>query len=154
MRCPELFIAAYQKNKIIGVVFGYVKKNNALLGEMAIDKKYRNKGVGSKLLDLFEKQVIKISKRKILLGAREEAEFFYIRRKYKPVLFLQIRYNMLPKNYSSMSKYRLIKETNYTDAKRLFFEVEKPSKYLKKRLISLFHAYNGIYLFEKELKKQ
>jgi len=154
LKNPELFVGAYQNRKIIGIVFGYVKKGNVLLGEMAIDEKYRRRGVGSKLLNFFESQVIKIGKTKIINGARENAQNFYFNRGYKPVLFLQIKHSKLPKNYCSICKYKIIKETNYLDAKRLFFEVKKPSNALKNRLIKIFHAYDGIYLFEKELIKQ
>jgi len=149
--CPELFVGVYKNNKIIGIAFGYVKKSNVLLGELAIDQKFRKMGIGSKLLVFFENRAARIGKEKIVTGALEEAEAFYLRKGYKPILFLQIKYSQLPQNYTSISEFKIIKETNYVDAKRLFFEVKEPSKQLKVRLINLFHAYDGIYLFEKKL---
>lgn len=147
--CPKLFVAVYKNGKLIGILFGYVKRSTVLIGEMAIAKKYRKMGIGSRLLLFFENQAIKMGKRKIILGAREGAEYFYLKKEYKPVLFLQIKHNQVPRNYISLSKCKILKETNYIDAKRLFIEVKKTSKSLKKELMKLFHAYNGIYLFEK-----
>lgn len=151
-KTSKLFIGAYDNNKLVGIAFGYIKRNKILLGEMAIDENYRGAGLGTKLLDFFEKQVIRVGKNKIILGVRESAEKFYMKRGYKPILFLQIRYPDVPGNYRSLSKHKIIKETNYRDAKRLFFEVKYPSNILKNKLTKIFHAYNGIYLFEKSLK--
>jgi len=148
----ELFVGVYDNKRLIGIIFGYIKRNNVLLGEMAIDEKYRGLGLGSKLLNFFEKQIIKIDKNKIILGARKNVEKFYMKRGYKPILFLQIRHSDVPLNYKSLSKYKIIKETNYSDAKRLLFEVKYVSNVLKNKLAKLFHAYNAIYLFEKSLK--
>ena len=149
---PELFVGAYDNNKLIGIIFGYIKRDNVLLGEMAIDENYRGIGLGSKLLDFFEKQAIRTGKNKITLGALDNAEKFYMKRGYKPILFLQIRNSDVPLNYKSLSKYKIIKETNYSDAKRLFFKAKYPSNTLKNKLAKLFHAYNAIYLFKKSLK--
>lgn len=148
---PNLFVGAFDGKKLAGITFGFVKRKNVLLGEMAIDKDYRNLGLGTRLLDFFEKQVIKLQKNKIVLGARENAEKFYLKKGYKPILFLQIKHSEVPKNYKSLSKNKIRRETNYSDAKRLFIEVKYPSDILKRRLIKTFHAYNGIYLFEKTL---
>ncbi|MBM3230643.1 GNAT family N-acetyltransferase [Candidatus Pacearchaeota archaeon] len=152
LKNPSLFVGIYDNSHLAGLIFGYVKRENVLLGEMAIDKEYRNRGLGSKLLSFFEGQVLKINKKKIILGARENAERFYLKKGYKPILFLQIKNSDVPKNYKKLTNYRIIKETNYKDAKRISFEVKQVSDYLKNKLVKIFHAYDGIYLFEKNLK--
>jgi len=151
LKNPSLFVSAFDKTQIIGIVFGYVKRKNVLLGEMAIDKNYLGLGLGSTLLDFFEKQVVKLRKNKIVLGSRENAEGFYLKRGYNPILFLQIRHSDVPNNYELLTKHKIQKETNYSDAKRLFIKVKHPSDILKRKLIKIFCAYNGIYLFEKTL---
>lgn len=149
-RSPELFVGAFEESQIIGIAFGYIKKKNVLLGEFAINPEFRNKGIGTKLLEFFEKRAKEAGKEKVITGALEKAEGFYFKNGYKPILFLQIKYWQVPKNYTSISKFKIKKETNYIDAKRLFLEVTEPSKILKMKMIKLFNAYSGIYLFEKD----
>ncbi len=148
-RNSSLFVGAYDKHKLIGIVFGHIKKNKILLGEMAILKEYRNKGIGSKLITFFEKQVKRSDKKYIELGAFGDAEKFYIKNKYTPLLFAQIYYNKVPKNYTKFG-LNIIKETNYKDAKRCFIEIKYDPK-LKIKIQKQLKAYNVIYLFRKKI---
>ena len=148
-REPSLFVGAYDKNKLIGVVFGFIKKSKILLGEMAVLENYRNKGVGQKLLSFFEKQAKKLNKEYIELGAWGCAERFYLKNNYKPLIFAQIYHKDVPKNYKQLG-LDIIKETNYSDSKRLWIKTKYNPKFkeiLKKKL----NAYNVIYLFRKNL---
>ena len=147
-RNPSLFIGAYDKNKLIGIIFGHIKKNKILLGEMAISDKYRNKGIGSKLLCFFEKEAKKLNKKYIELGAFGDAERFYLKNKYTPLLFVQIYHKDVPKNYNKLG-LDIIKETNYVDSKRFWIKAKynpKSKENIKKQL----NAYDVIYLFRKE----
>jgi GNAT superfamily N-acetyltransferase len=149
-RESSLFVGAFDKNKIKGIVFGYIKKNKILLGEMAVSNKYQGKNIGKKLINKFETNAKKLNKNYIELGAWGSAEKFYLKLNYYPILFLQTFHNKIPKNYKKL-KYNIIKETNYLDAKRLFIKVDKLSKKLKQKAEKDFKAYNAIYLFRKEL---
>ncbi|MEI8364684.1 MAG: GNAT family N-acetyltransferase [archaeon] len=147
-RNPSLFIGAYNKNKLIGIVFGHIKKNKILLGEMAVSEKYRNKGIGSNLINYFEKQAKLLNKRYIELGAFGKAEKFYIKNKYTPILFVQIYPKDVPKDYLKL-KLNIIKETNYKDAKRFWIKTTYKPK-LKNELQKKLNAFDVIYLFRKE----
>lgn len=148
-REPALFIGAYDKNKIIGIIFGYIKKNKILIGEMAVLEKYRSKNNGSKLLTYFEKQAKKLNKKYIELGALGPAEKFYLKNNYKPLIFAQIYHKDVPKNYKQLG-LDIIKETNYSDSKRLWIKTKYNPK-LKEILKKKLNAYNVIYLFRKNL---
>ena len=50
---------------------------------MAIDEKYRNKGVGSAIIEAIEKQAILCGVKKIILDARENATGFYQKKSYR-----------------------------------------------------------------------
>ncbi|MFA5745548.1 MAG: GNAT family N-acetyltransferase [archaeon] len=145
---PSLFIGAYDKGKLIGIAFGFIKKSKILLGEMAILENYRNKGIGQKLLSFFEKQAKKLNKKYIELGAWGSAEKFYLKNNYKPLIFVQIYHQDVPKNYKQL-EFEIIKETNYADSKRLWIK-KKYNPKLKEILKKKFNAYNVIYLFRKE----
>ncbi len=148
-RNPSLFIGAYNKNKLIGIVFGHIKKEKILLGEMAISEKYRNKGIGSKLIKFFENKAEELNKKYIELGAFGDAERFYIKNKYTPILFAQIYPKDVLKDYSKL-KLEIIQETNYKDAKRLWIKAVYLAK-LKNKLKKQLNAYDVIYLFRKKL---
>jgi len=147
-RKPSLFVGAYDKNKLIGIIFGFIKKSKILLGEMAILENYRNKGIGQKLLFFFEKQAKKLNKSYIELGAWGSAEKFYLKNNYKPLIFAQIYHKDVPKNYKKLG-HAILKETNYSDSKRLWIKTKYDSK-LKEKIKKQFNAYNVIYLFRKE----
>jgi GNAT superfamily N-acetyltransferase len=148
-KAPSLFLGAYIKEKLIGIIFGYKIKKKILIGEFAVLEKYRNKSVGKKLLDNFEKNAKKLNQNYIEVGAFENAERFYIKNNYTPIAFAQIYHKNVPKNYNEIG-LKIIKETNYKDAKRLWIKIEynnKNKKYIKEKL----NAYNVIYLFIKNI---
>jgi len=149
-REPSLFIGAYDKDKLIGIVFGFIKKSQILLGEMAVSEKYRSKGIGSKLITYFEKQSRKLNKKYIELGALGSAEKFYLKQGYQPLLFAQIPHNKVPKHYKKIG-FEIIKETNYKDAKKLTIKVNKLDDRLKIKAKKDFNTDNVIYLFRKRL---
>jgi len=146
---PSLFVGAYDKDKLVGVVFGFIKKSKILLGEMAVLENYRNKGIGQKLLSFFEKQAKKLNKKYIELGAWGSAEKFYLKNNYKPLIFAQIYHKDIPNNYKQL-ELDIIKETNYSDSKRLWIKTKYNPK-LKEILKKKLNAYNVIYLFRKDI---
>jgi ribosomal protein S18 acetylase RimI-like enzyme len=121
-----------------------------LLGEMAVSDKYRGKGIGKKLLKKFEDNSKKLNKNYIQLGSWESAEKFYLKEGYKPLIFVQIYHNKVLKNYKKLG-YNIIKETNYTDSKRLFIKIDKYNSRIKEKIKKDFNAYDVIYLFRKEI---
>lgn len=85
-----LLVAVERNNEIVGAVFGSVESDHVLLGEMAVGARDRRSGLGKKLLQKFEKSVIKMGMKRILLGAVGKAEGFYLKCGYEPKLFVQI----------------------------------------------------------------
>jgi ribosomal protein S18 acetylase RimI-like enzyme len=147
---PSLFLGAYDKQKLVGIAFGYRTKGTSLLGEFAVDAAHRRKGAGTQLLRLFEQRARKAGAKAVQLGAEERAEHFYLRQGYCPVLFVQIKHARVPKNYRKLP-FDIVNETNFRDAKRLFINVRRFSKTLKQKARRAFHAYNVMYLFRKDL---
>jgi len=151
-REPSLFIGAFNKDEIIGVVFGRVIKNMILLCEMAISKEHQGKGIGKKILKKFEENSKKLKKKYIQLGSRESAEKFYLKEGYEPLIFVQIYHDKVLKNYKKLG-YNIIKETNYIDSKRLFIKIDKYDSKIKEKIKKDFNAYDVIYLFKKNTKQ-
>jgi len=146
---PSLFIACFNPS-IVGIVFGFVKRDKVLLGELAVKKEFRKKGIGLKLVNALAKEAKALGKKEICLGAQPAAEKFYLKAGFKPVLFAQIRHKDVPKDYLHKG-FEIEKETNYKDAKRLFIHVNKYDKRLKEKAKKALNAYDVIYLFVKKL---
>ena len=121
-----------------------------LLGEIAVSKNYQKQNIGKKLLNKFEENSKKLNKKYIILGSLEYFENFYLKQGYYPILFLQIKHKDCFKNYKDLD-YKIIKETNYKDAKRLFIQTNKVSRELKLKAKKDFNAYDAIFLFKKNL---
>lgn len=152
-RLPELFLGAHNGNKLVGVLFGYVKRNIVLLGEMAVHANYQKQGIGRKLIVELERRVLRLKKRKIVLGAREGTEKFYLKLGYTPLVFVQIRHKKVPSDYLNKG-FKIVRETNYKDAKRLtILTSKKVSMALLETIKQKFNAYDVIYLFEKEINR-
>ena len=96
------------------------------------------------------KEAKALRKKEICLGAQPDAEKFYLKAGFKPVLFAQIKHKDAPKDYLRKG-FEIEKETNYKDAKRLYIHVKKYDAKLKEKVKKAFNAYDVIYLFVKKL---
>lgn len=84
---PNFIVSCINKNgEVVGVCFGYPRENGrASLQGIAIRSDEAKSGLGSKLLNLFEKQVKEASCESISLGSAEGyVEHFYLKNKYEP----------------------------------------------------------------------
>jgi len=64
-----LYVGCYKQQELIGIAYGFVKKNAVILSGIAVKHEYWKKGIGTKLLSFFEKQAKKTEKKKISIGA-------------------------------------------------------------------------------------
>ncbi len=79
----EFLIFTKEDTKITGALLATSQgENNLLVGELAIIKEARGKGLGSILLDEIETRARLAGKHSILLGSMETAEQFYLKHKY------------------------------------------------------------------------
>ncbi|MFC1720942.1 GNAT family N-acetyltransferase [Patescibacteria group bacterium] len=82
----KYFLVAEDEGNIIGAMFGERLKNDgAMLWEFAVEESARGKGIGSALLDVFEKNMISESRRWVILYApvkNPKTINFYEKHKY------------------------------------------------------------------------
>lgn len=91
---PKYIVIAKDGDKIIGAILSSDENEDTLLiGELAVDKKYRKAGVGTSLVKQLEQNAIKLNKKTISLGAQEPSENFYLKMGYTPRLFIQLTGN-------------------------------------------------------------
>ena len=61
----------------------FINETKAQIRYMAVDEKYRGKGIGSNILAVLENHAIENNAKKIILNARDHAIDFYAASKYK-----------------------------------------------------------------------
>ncbi len=97
-RWPEGFILAEDSGKIVGFISGSIENLwTARILMLAVEERYRNAGIGSALLDMFEREARKKNVTNIRLEVRTDnsnAIKFYQKRKY-------IISDILPRYYST-----------------------------------------------------
>ncbi len=148
---PELFVGCYKENELIGIVFGYLKRKEVVLDAIAVKEKYWRKGIGSKMLKLFEKQVKKIEMNRISVGVADNVVRFYIKNGFKPkAILLKVRKDQLPKDYKKFG-FEIIEERNYKNIKKIYLKIKKFDQTMKNKIQKRFNANEAIWIFEKEI---
>lgn len=94
---PSAFIVSMADNEVAGFICGGITGDKeARILMIAVDKKYRNKGIGSGLMTLFEQEALKIKINRIRLEVRTDninAVNFYKIHGYSIVSLLPSYYN-------------------------------------------------------------
>ncbi len=74
----------YEDDKAIATGRSFLSSDqNYYLGRIAIKKEYRNKGIGSKVLDLLEEELKNKSIKKVYLHSQLQAKEFYLKNGYQ-----------------------------------------------------------------------
>lgn len=95
-RNPNLLLYAQTNGEIVGAVCGWVgQDNNVTVGMVAVAEAHRRQGIGKCLMDELVRRVKAAGHRTIALGARKEAEGFYLVCGFYPTLFLQSKKHSL-----------------------------------------------------------
>lgn len=87
-RDPDLFLVASSDEKIIGTVIGGFDGRRGLIYHLAVDQDYRERGIGSQLMEEVEKRLrLKGCIKSYLLVTRENksAMQFYEKRGWQPM---------------------------------------------------------------------
>ena len=82
----DFFIIALYRNKVIGYLCGEIRNGEGHLKSVAVEKTYRDKGIGSEMLSRFEDYLSKQEIHEIYLEVSVENEIairFYIKRGYE-----------------------------------------------------------------------
>lgn len=88
---PELLLYVEDNGCICGCVFGRIDNNHITVGMVAVDPQYRRCGIGSALMKEIEERSRRMNYNALVLGARQEAEQFYLSCSFIPQLFIQAK---------------------------------------------------------------
>ena len=111
---PEAFLAVTENDEIIGAAFGWSRKiefpddKSFALDGIAVRYDYWKKGIGSRLLERFEKAAVLYGAKSVSVGsAGGYVEKFYIDRGYIPQCYKQWRDDkpIIAKTFSGIEDY-------------------------------------------------
>ena len=86
----QLLVYAVGDGHICGCILASVDGDHILVGPVAVVEDSRRLGVGSAMMEKIEAEAKKMGQTTLILGAREEAEPFYLRYGFQPNLFIQV----------------------------------------------------------------
>lgn len=113
---PKLFVCCYTKNKLIGVCIPGIFNGEIYIKGVAVEQKYWRKGIGSRLLKLFEQELRSLGRKKITVPVADInwGERFYLKNGYQPIqLLVKVRANKLPGDYREFKILSERREDNY-----------------------------------------
>lgn len=152
---PDLLLAAYMNNQLIGVLLGSLETDKVLIGEFYIEKTYQKQGIGSQILRAMEANVIKRNIRHVYLGANPKAEGFYLKNNYTPELFVEFIGNNQKVKMDELirrhSNYHVTWRQDKHNRSKAIFQTNSLNKELQDDLQKTFPTAKTIYLFTKDL---
>ncbi len=152
---PDLLLAVYFKNKLIGVLLGTLETDRILIGEFYIDPTFQKKGIGSRMLRAVEKRALEHNIHNIYLGADSNAELFYLKNNYVPEFFIQLTGNNKKEAMDCILKkypeYPVIWRQDNKEGSKVILKTKILNNKLHKEIKFVFPKANTTYLFTKEL---
>lgn len=154
---PDLLIKAIdQHNQIIGVILGSVEDNHVLIGELVVASDHRGRGLGTNLLEALEDKTRNLGINALLLGAREEAENFYLKNDYQPKLFVQINQKEFFSKLDNLlqflpANYRVTWKEKNENVYKVIIETYNLDKGLENTIRKELKKAHTQYLFTKQI---
>ncbi len=137
---PDLYLVAYLQEDLAGVVYGNPSKNKQTVINLQgiavdLDKKFARKGIGSKLMEAFEKVVKEKGYQVIGVGSADDSkiESFYLKNGFKPIELVA-------------------KDEEYNELERMAMNDYEEGLSKKEELREKHNPREVIFIFEKELK--
>ena len=147
---PEWFRAAYLDGDLIGICCGVEKDAAVILQSIAVLFEHWRSGIGSQLLRDFEETVFRdYGMTGISLGSADDhpTEAFYLKNGYRPrYVMLSVPLDAPEQPADAPQPQRVRKEERETV---LYFPVEDYESALRDELVSLYHATQGLFIFDK-----
>ena len=109
---PKFFLGIFLDNELIGVIFGFPREDYLLISELAIDRRFQERGFGKLLVKEFEKVAKENKYYKINVGSEDKSIYFYESLLgYKP--FLLIQFEKGDCSEEDFNKFKIIRIYNY-----------------------------------------
>ena len=149
----KLFVSCYNKDELIGICIPGIFNKEIYIRGIAVKHEYWRRGIGSKLLNLFEQQLRDLVIRRITVPSADIdwVERFYLKNKYKPIQFLvKVKIDKLPKDYKNKN-FKIFSERKEDNYKIFYIKVNNYNPEQREKLKKIFNAEEVIYIMEKRL---
>lgn len=158
---PELFIGCFISEELIGVAYGYPyftvrpkEAHKVLLQGLAIRWDYARAGRGSKLLQFFEDQVVKLGFSVVTLGSAEGyVERFYLKNNYEPVSYRICIRGDWDNIHEQASDYSILQIMREGERTIVYVPPRGGYNLAEKEAVRTFFGADEVnYIFEKQLQ--
>jgi ribosomal-protein-alanine N-acetyltransferase len=150
---PDLFVGCYLDGKLVGICIPDILRGELYLKSIAVKHEYWRKGIGSKLLSLFEERLKRRGIKRISVGSApiNWVERFYLKHGYKPIrILVRLKVSNLPKNYSNAG-LEIVDSRVEGDHKIIYINEKRYDPEIRERVKKVLNAEEALYIFEKTL---
>ena len=148
----QLLVYAEEEGSICGCILASVDGGHILVGPVAVAENSRRLGIGSAMMGRVEAEARKMGQTTLLLGAREEAEPFYLSCGFQPNLFIQVPRPGLLEDLKSLNEaYGVVWEMQQESESKLMLRTPKIDKPLQHDYDRQFPDGSTQYVFIKKV---
>jgi GNAT superfamily N-acetyltransferase len=131
----DLMLYAESDGEVIAIVFGMIENNASItVGIVAVDERFRKKGIGQELMLLLEKRALERGIHSLYLGAAESAEGFYEKLGYTGTLLIQSERHSVEELLSFNTQYPVVATNVYEGTiNQIYLDLKKADRALQRR---------------------
>ena len=149
----DLMLYAESGGEVIGIVFGRVENGSSVtVGPVAVDERFRKRGIARDLMLLLEKRALGHGIRHLMLGAVENAEGFYQKLGYSGNLLIQSEKHSIEELLSLNDKYP-VKGTRVHDGtiNQVYIDLPIADREFRRKYEAELPGCNTTMVFEKTI---
>ena len=151
-KTPQLLVFAEREGRTCGCILASVEEDHILVGPVAVAEDSRRMGIGSAMMKVVETRAREMGQNTLILGAREEAEPFYLSCGFQPNLFIQLPESDSVERLKALNEqYKVIWESQQEGWSRLMLRTPQIDKALQRRYEQEFPACYTQYVFIKHI---
>jgi len=151
-RAPQLLVFAEREGRICGCILASVEGDHILVGPVTVAADSRRMGIGSAMLKTVEAGAREMGQHTLILGAREEAEPFYLSFGFQPNLFVHLPEPDSVERLKALNEqYEVIWESEQEGWSRLMLRTPQVDRGLQRRHEREFPACHTQCVFIKNI---
>ena len=151
-KTPQLLILAERDGRVCGCVLASVEGDHILVGAVAVAEDSRRMGIGRAMLEALEEAAKGAGRSTLILGARQEAEPFYLSCGFQPNLFIQLPEPDALERLKALNEgYEVLWEGQEEGSSKLMLRTPQISRSLQLKYEQTFPSCNTQYVFIKHL---
>lgn len=148
----QLLVYAVKDGRICGCILASVDGDHILVGPVAVAENARRLGIGSAMMAKIETEAKNMGQTTLILGAREQAEPFYLSCGFQPNLFIQVpRPNLLGELKSLNRTYEIAWKMEQESESKLMLRTPVIDKPLQHQYDQSFPDCSTQYVFIKKI---